>query len=118
MYNNISEMVGKTVDVITVDKDSNIIEFAFRNGDIYRMLHVQDCCEDVYIDDINGDVESFRGQVILSAVESSNVDYTRDLDGQTWTFYRIACNRDFMVIRWIGTSNGYYSESVDIVKIK
>jgi hypothetical protein len=119
------EFLGKTfLKVNVVDEDS--IKFVREDGQIYVMKHEQDCCESVYIEDINGDLNDLVGSPILIADEScstnedevleegseSNGNY-RD-ESFTWTFYRFATVKGYVDIRWYGCSNGYYSESVNI----
>lgn len=118
---SISSFVGKVFDKVVVRDDE--IDF-HEGGDVYRMFHDQDCCESVSIEDFNGDAEDLVGVPIMLAEEStSDVDPTdegRDkdkYDSNTWTFYRFRTIKGTVSIRWYGTSNGYYSESVDIVKL-
>lgn len=110
-----ASLVGKTLAEVTRGDD----EIIFRTAEeTFRMCHTQDCCEHVYIEDICGDLNDLVGTPILQAEEStSDTDPTpenRTLDDeQQWTFYKIATIKGSVTIRWCGSSNGYYSVSVD-----
>lgn len=117
-------LVGKTLaDVTSVAKGDDRITFTTTDGESFLMHHSQDCCESVSIDDIEGDLADLIGSPIVLAEESSNSDPMpgQEVDNYysfTWTFYRIATAKGFVVIRWYGESNGYYSESVDFEVVK
>lgn len=114
-----SDLLGKTITKFHV-KDERIT-ISTTDGDEYLMYHLQDCCENVTIDAIEGDVSDLLGSPITLAEESSSTDKyfgKPEYDGEswTWTFYRLATVKGYVNIRWLGESNGYYSEGVDFVK--
>lgn len=118
---SIEALVGKTLVEVVGDVGDEIIIFKVDDGSEYHMLHEQDCCESVNIEDIVGNVNDLVGSPILYADESSNSDdppaagYVGYIpDSYTWTFYSLSTIKGTVTIRWYGESNGYYSESVDV----
>jgi hypothetical protein len=109
---NFNILIGKTVlsYKFTIDE----IELFCDDGYRYILYHEQDCCESVTVDDVEGDLNSLLNVPILKAEETSNHGETTNYgDSSTWTFYKLATIKGYITIKWFGTSNGYYSESVD-----
>lgn len=112
-------LLGKTVTKIEgAAEESEEILFITENGDIFRMYHEQDCCEDVRVEDIGGDINDLIGNPILLAEEVTNEGTTDYGDTCTWTWYHFATIKGYVTIRWYGESNGYYSESVNCEWVK
>ncbi|AIF72000.1 hypothetical protein LD11_gp124 [Bacillus phage Riley] len=109
-------LVGKTFTRID-KKGSDELVFYDTDGEIYVMYHEQDCCESVYIEDIDGDLEDLLHSPILMAEEVRQAGKDSDWGTSTWTFYKIATIKGTVTLRWLGESNGYYSESVDFVRV-
>ena len=118
---NITELIGKTLTNITNDGEE--IRFFDSDGRIWRLYHEQDCCESVTVEDIAGDLDDLIGSPVLEAEEAFSNTRPEDLpkveypdDSETWTFYKFATVKGRVTIRWYGSSNGYYSESVSFAE--
>ncbi len=120
MYLNINMLLGKTLSSIDVNEDQDEITFTVEDGSSFLMYHSQDCCKCVTIEDIVGDVYDLIDSPILLAEESTNSDEppSEYHESFTWTFYKLATRKGYVDIRWLGESNGYYSESVNFKQIK
>jgi hypothetical protein len=117
-FEDVNVLVGKTLTEIQKVEDDEIY-FVTSDGETYRMWHYQDCCESVTIEDIIGDLDDLIGSPITMAEEVTEEGEDDEFgDSSTWTFYKFATNKGYVTIRWFGTSNGYYSESVDFAKVK
>jgi hypothetical protein len=120
---NFSDLVGKTLTEVRGKEGDEKLEFVCADGSLYAMWHSQDCCESVDVESIVGDVQDLIGSPILIAEESTSdedppgVTHEYQPESQTWTFYKLATRKGYVDIRWHGTSNGYYSESVDFTRI-
>lgn len=121
-YTTITDLMGKTLTSATKESEDRIV-FLTDEGEKYCMYHSQDCCENVYIEDICGDLEDLIGSPILRAEERESGDWPGEVaepeyrpESFTWTFYELATNKGSVTIRWLGESNGYYSESVYFTK--
>lgn len=132
-YDNVEfkSLEGKILK--SIDNQGDVLRFNTVNDESYRMWHKQSCCESVDIEDIAGDLDDLIGVPILLAEEVSSSDASDEVeaerekakatdmyyyspDSETWTFYKLSTIKGSVTIRWYGTSNGYYSESVSFEK--
>ena len=134
MYTQFDDLIGKTFTSVSVSEgdtgeqisspsqDTDFLDtmlFTAVTGERYKFYHAQDCCESVLIEEIIGDLNDLVGAPLLMAEEVSSDDMPdpkRD-DSYTWTFYRFATIKGYVTVRWLGTSNGYYSEEVNFTRV-
>lgn len=101
-------------------KGNDEINFKTSDGKSYRFYHSQDCCENVSIEDVIGNPEDLIGSPLLMAEEVSgdNEPAPEYAESYTWTFYKFATINGYVTVRWLGQSNGYYSEDVNLEEVK
>ena len=120
---NVNVLLGKTLVSVDMNQYRDEIVFTTDQGEKYLMHHDQDCCESVSIEDVCGDLQDLVGSPILQAEESSSDEPPIEArepssdEAQLWTFYKFATLKGYVTLRWYGTSNGYYSMSVDFDKL-
>lgn len=119
-----SDLLGKTLREVRVAEDKERVTFVTEDGESFSLYHNQDCCESVSVEDVTGNLADLIGSPLTMADESSSTDRPADrpigpneyVDSETWTFYKLATVKGYVDIRWLGSSNGYYSESVDFTR--
>ncbi len=112
----LARMVGKIFVRVEGSAGDGEMLFETADGERFLFAHEQDCCESVRIEDVCGDILDLVGEPLLLAEEVSGYigpapEYA---DSYTWTFYKFATRKGYVDVRWLGESNGYYGESVDL----
>lgn len=115
----LEHLVGKKIIKTKGLKNDDDFVIETECGLVFTFYHEQDCCESVYIEEIIGDLDDLIGTPVVMAEEVYNAETPDDTeketyDSFTWTFYRIATQKGLVVLRFLGESNGYYSESVTV----
>lgn len=115
----LKSIINQTItNIVGANQDSDRVEFTLENGKKISMYHCQDCCESVGVDYIEGDINDIIGTPVIEAYEDNEEPETPVWEyapeSHTWTSFTFITEKGKVVIRWLGVSNGYYSESVEI----
>ena len=111
---DIKDMVGKKVVGIYYDEENFQI---LTDDGVYAFYHEQSCCESVWLTQVDGINDKIIGsRIVIAEVVTDEKD--TEYGHITWSFYKIGTNKGMIDFRWCGESNGYYSETVDLVKIE
>lgn len=114
----IEELVGQKLIYIDIDPEENRIMLTTESGRKILIHHNQDCCEIVRIEDTAGNWAELIGKVIVEAThESHEADSESGYESCTRTALTFKADDATVISRWIGTSNGYYSEEVHLADV-
>lgn len=121
-YLDAATLRGKTIKRI-VQVESDRMEIDTDDGKCFLMYHSRDCCETVKVHDIVGELQALVGAPLTEAREESSDEWPSDVEKTkytvsfTWTTYFFETETAKVRVRWLGESNGYYSESVEIEEV-
>lgn len=116
---SLDELKNKTVTSLRGDKINELF-FICSDGSEYLLNHHQDCCENVEIEEIIGDLNDLIDSPILMSESYTNEKKLSpdDIYGEgLWTFYKFATMKGYVTIRWYG-EYGYYGSEVQFDCIK
>ncbi len=115
---SLKALLGKTLTSVEGAQAGNN-EVVFDTEDQrFLMWHQQDCCENVAIHKVRGNVVNILGSPITRAVEKAPDYQAPNCESHTWSEFQIFTKKGSLTILWLGESNGYYSESVSFDEIK
>lgn len=114
------ELDGRTLTAVEYNKDTDSLYLTFEDGSRWVMRHDQDCCEHVYLCDAANAVQELK-ECIGEEIESVERAFQENPfagESSTWSFYKF--NFGYLygpTLRWVGESNGYYSETADFYRL-
>lgn len=117
-----STLVGLTLTAINIKTgiENDQITFHTSCGRSFCMGHDQECCEVVSLEPVtNEELAGLLSMPVTQADEEikDHKHSARSLEESQWTFYRLATNQGYIVFRWFGESNGYYSIGVSFEEL-
>lgn len=135
---DIAELKGLTITGLNVSRGELVLRcesYAPLRVRGFRFYHNQDCCEDVHILAVEGNLADLFDEVLEATQESAengggylatnrwpadwgpkpaSVGY---LESATRTVLTFRTKHGLVRVIWLGESNGYYSESVDMEEL-
>lgn len=111
----VNELIGKTFTKVHVPGDALVFEAS--DGSEYTLVGMDDCCNSpAAVEDVCGDLSDLIGSPLLQAEESTNEEAPKEppegtQESYTWSFYKFGTVKGRVTVRFLGSSNGYYSES-------
>lgn len=112
-------LIGRKLTHIDIDQDNDEMLLTCEDGSQFKLYHEQDCCEYVRIDDIEGDASLLLNKQIINVFTEIDHEMPEPVDYScTNTKFKFLVDDATLIVKWVGTSNGYYSEHVDFRQIK
>lgn len=98
-----ADLRGHTLAAVAHETDTDghdRILFTLADGRRYELHHIQECCESVCVEDIEGNLGSLVGSPLLVAEEvEGETGGEQGFETYTWTFYKLATIKGYVDIR-------------------
>ena len=106
----------KITSIEGYEQNSDRVIFNFENGARIIFAHEPECCESVFLADLDENIQVGERLMFLE-VRTQCLEPNEDHEGMTWTFITILTDKCHETMRWVGESNGWYSEKPTIIFI-
>lgn len=100
-------LLGKQFDCVKRENDTLVFENKYM---VVTMQHQQECCENVWLESVTGDLNDLENCEILQAEEKHGT--TND---QEWYFYTIATRKGYVDLRFCAEQPTMYSTQITLV---
>lgn len=107
-------LIGKIPKGVIVNTYDGEFTIDFQCGSKLKLYHDYECCESFWLEDVVGDISKLIGNPLTICEEVSSDGHEMDYEHQTWTYYKFATIKGYVDLRFIGQSNGYYSEACTV----
>lgn len=106
---NFSLLIGKILTSVEIEEESIYFN---TDKESFISCHMSDCCESVQVYELDGLVKDILNAPILEATEEydSENNPPENAYSFTWTTQTIKTTKGQLIIKWLGESNGYYTE--------
>lgn len=94
------------------------------HGGIVVVRVAEDCCNDSWIESIDGDITQIldspvtRFEIVSQSVDTRKIEIKdedfRLQNDATWSFVKIDTKKGGVTIRFLGTSSGFYCEEASV----
>ena len=105
--------IYKKIKSIVLTENDTIVQIVFDDDTHIQQYHEQDCCESVWVSQVDSNPDRFINAEAYSITEKVSHCVEGSDDSCTATFYTLATSKGYLDWHWQGESNGYYSESVE-----
>ena len=119
MLIEMDKLVGKVFVSYEICQYKEFIKFFDCEGNCYIFYHDIECCEQVYIDDICGDLDDLLFTAILKSEMISSEMSEDELNQKEaynewgeWYFYKLDTIKGGVTLRWCGISTNYSTKVV------
>ncbi len=108
---SIDVLLGKTITHVQgLQVNSEEVILTTQCGNVYQMGHVQEGDEHISLYSLRGNLDDVLHTPIVSVDEDIDDDSCDSPVSRTWTDYRIVTAKGAFSIRWLGISDGNYSD--------
>ncbi len=108
---SIDVLLGKTITHVQgLQVNSEEVILTTQCGNVYQMGHVQEGDEHISLYSLRGNLDDVLHTPIVSVEEDIDDDSCDSPVSRTWTYYRIVTAKGAFSIRWLGISDGNYSD--------